>query len=290
MPGIQGSPCSDDSNCVDDTKCEHTDDGGPACGGALRPDGGEAGACPEGSIRVQSNRCEPDIFVHTEHRCGGGEDCITGHCLVSGSCGCPGNGGGGGGNGPAPAPAGGENGPAPAPAGSENPSRISFANNGGKTNNLDPQESSEEDDEKDKDGKDGKRKDDKDDDAGCVDVAWLSARGYGARDMVHGGGVRRKVLCPGGGLPCGTEWHALEVSGNVVGYGEYCQGRGCGEQVMVVDTLWADYAEARRGVAVGAVKVFMHDVRYPYVAQWALHVAMRAVRMMAVGAVEKSAL
>lgn len=130
-----------------------------------------------------------------------------------------------------------------------------------------------------------------DDKASCVDVAWLAARGYAARDMVHGGGVRRTVLCPGGGLPCGTKFHAVEVGGKVVGYGEYCEGRACAARAMLVDTLWADYAEARRGVDVADVTLFMHDVRYPYAAQWALHVAMRTVRIVAVlGVVEKSAL
>eukprot|EP00173_Palmaria_palmata_P000475 Plantae.Rhodophyta-Palmaria_palmata.ctg12186.p1 GENE.Plantae.Rhodophyta-Palmaria_palmata.ctg12186~~Plantae.Rhodophyta-Palmaria_palmata.ctg12186.p1 ORF type:complete len:350 (+),score=68.12 Plantae.Rhodophyta-Palmaria_palmata.ctg12186:110-1051(+) len=124
----------------------------------------------------------------------------------------------------------------------------------------------------------------------CVDIAWLRARGFGPRDMVHGGGVLRRALCPGGGLPCGTEFHALQVDGKVVGYGKYCEEQACVERVVEVDTLWADYVESRRGIEVNGVKVYMHDVRYPYSAQWALHVAMRAVKLMAVGMVEQSAL
>jgi hypothetical protein len=117
--------------------------------------------------------------------------------------------------------------------------------------------------------------------AGCVDENWLETNGFESHELVHNGGILKEVLCPGHPLPCGTEHHAISVDGKEISYGEHCSVDGvqCSRAVMRVNTVWATHAASRNGVDVDlTMKVFMHDVRYPFFAQYVLHSAMQALR------------
>jgi hypothetical protein len=115
----------------------------------------------------------------------------------------------------------------------------------------------------------------------CVDHKWLVKMGYGPHELVHASGIATDVLCPGQSLPCGTEHHALTVAAVATSYGEYCSRPDveCARSVMLVNSLWTTHADAKAGIKVGPdAVVFMHDVRYPFAAQYVLHTTMRAMR------------
>lgn len=72
--------------------------------------------------------------------------------------------------------------------------------------------------------------------------------------------------------------------GKEMWYGEYCSqdGTGCSKKIARVNTAWATHPASWGGIAVSeSMKVFMHDVRFPFWTQYSLHAAMRALRSSA---------
>lgn len=122
-----------------------------------------------------------------------------------------------------------------------------------------------------------------DDGSTCVDHQWLVAQGFGAHEMVHAAPVLAPVLCPvGSRLPCGTAHHALRIGNQDTSYGEYCATRKveCTRERIFVNSLFAFHPVSRSGIDLTAntlsVRLYMHDVRYPFGAQVALHMAISA--------------
>jgi hypothetical protein len=118
----------------------------------------------------------------------------------------------------------------------------------------------------------------------CVDETWLVRRGYKSRELVHATPVVMDVLCPTGlSLPCGSEHHAVQYAGKTVSYAQLCGSSDvfCTSSRMGVNSLWSFHTHARAGIEVdGATgtRLFMHDVRYSYAQQYALHSVMSAAR------------
>jgi hypothetical protein len=121
-------------------------------------------------------------------------------------------------------------------------------------------------------------------DSGCVDVTWLVRRGYKPSELVHSTPVVMDVLCPTGlSLPCGTEHHAVQYAGKTVSYAQLCGSSDvfCTASKMSVNSLWSFHAHAKAGIEVDSAsetRLFMHDVRYSYSQQYALHSVMSAFR------------
>jgi hypothetical protein len=128
-------------------------------------------------------------------------------------------------------------------------------------------------------------------DDGCVDERWLTARGYASGDFVHSSRVVKGVLCPTGlSLPCGTQHHAVEYAGKTTSYAELCSGGRvvCTTSRMAVNSLWSFHDHSQAGIEIDGsrgTRLFMHDVRYSYAQQYALHSVMSAVRIVS-GAVK----
>jgi hypothetical protein len=123
-------------------------------------------------------------------------------------------------------------------------------------------------------------------DSGCVDVTWLVRRGYKPSELVHSTPVVMDVLCPTGlSLPCGTEHHAVQYAGKTMSYAQLCGSSDvfCTASKMSVNSLWSFHAHAKAGIEVDSAsetRLFMHDVRYSYSQQYALHSVMSAFRVI----------
>jgi hypothetical protein len=123
-------------------------------------------------------------------------------------------------------------------------------------------------------------------DDGCVDERWLTARGYAPTDFVHSSRVVKDVFCPTRrALPCGTQHHAVENAGKTTSYTELCSGGRvvCTTSTMVVISLWSFHDHSQAGVEIdgaAGTRLFMHDVRYSFVQQYALHSVMSSVRFV----------
>jgi hypothetical protein len=121
---------------------------------------------------------------------------------------------------------------------------------------------------------------------GCVDERWLTARGYAPTDFVHSSRVVKDVLCPTGlALPCGTQHHAIVYAGKTMSYAELCSGGRvvCTTSRMAVNSLWSFHDHSQAGIEIDGARgtrLFMHDVRYSYAQQYALHSVMSAVRIV----------
>jgi hypothetical protein len=121
-------------------------------------------------------------------------------------------------------------------------------------------------------------------DSGCVDETWLVRRGYEPSELVHATPVVMDVLCPTGlSLPCGTEHHAVQYAGQTLSYAQLCGNSDvfCTSSKMAVNSLWSFHAHAKAGIEVdnaSETRLFMHDVRYSYSQQYALHSVMSAFR------------
>jgi hypothetical protein len=92
------------------------------------------------------------------------------------------------------------------------------------------------------------------------------------------------VLCPTTlALPCGTEHHAVQYAGKTVSYAQLCGSSDefCTSSRMAVNSLWSFHTHAKAGIEVDVetrTLLFMHDVRYSYAQQYAIHSVMSAVR------------
>jgi hypothetical protein len=123
-------------------------------------------------------------------------------------------------------------------------------------------------------------------DDGCVDERWLTARGYMPGDFVHSSRVVKDVLCPTGlALPCGTQHHAIEFDRKTMSYAELCSGGSavCTASTMAVNSLWSFHSHSQVGIEIDGsrgTRLFMHDIRYSYAQQYALHSVMSAVRIV----------
>ncbi len=118
----------------------------------------------------------------------------------------------------------------------------------------------------------------------CVDASWLENQGFTQTDFVHDAHVLKSVWCvAGSSLPCGTDDHAVSVNGVTTSYSKLCDDPKlrCTRREMHVNSVWSFHPAAQHGIDVAddkQWKLYMHDVRFPFAAQYALHTVQASAR------------
>ncbi|KAI0562493.1 hypothetical protein FGB62_59g024 [Gracilaria domingensis] len=111
----------------------------------------------------------------------------------------------------------------------------------------------------------------------CVDERYLRAKGYAPHTFVHRPAKLARTLCPPGTLPCATPHHKVLFDGSNLSYEKLCERlQTCEVQHILVNSVYSHVWQPEEHEN-GAV-LTMYDVRYPEMAQKALHWVLRNSR------------